>query len=95
VTASIAQSFSMMGFGRGTTERLEKNLTFVIYALGAENSFVCVALKRLRVEMKLSADFGRRMPAGFAFILGEAADSVRQTDPSHTQTGKALTCSRA
>jgi hypothetical protein len=46
ITTPIAQSFSVMAFGRRSTERLEKNLTFVVDALGVEDSFACVALER-------------------------------------------------
>jgi hypothetical protein len=49
-----------------------------------------MALERLRVDVKLSADFGSRMPAGLAFMLSEAADSIGLADPPYTQTSKAL-----
>jgi hypothetical protein len=81
--------------GRRSLERREKDLTFVIDTAGVEDSFICVTLERLGVDVKLSADFGRRMPAGLAFMLGQAVNSISQTDSSHTQTGKALTCPRA
>src|SRR6266852_1736452 len=46
VTTPIAQPLSVMGFGERSTERLEKNLTFVVDALGVKDSFPCVAFER-------------------------------------------------
>ena len=68
----------------------EKDLALVIDALGVENSLAGVALERGGMDRKLGADFGRALPSGRAFLLGETWDLIGMADPPHGQAGEAL-----
>jgi hypothetical protein len=80
VTAPIAQWFSLLRLGLVSVERREKDLAFVIDALGVEDSFAGVAFERCGIDMKPGADFGRALPSGRTFMLGETWDLVGMAD---------------
>ena len=42
------------------------------------------------MDRKLGADFGRALPSGRAFLLGETWDLKGMADPPHGQAGEAL-----